>query len=142
MSRKLIFAAGLAHAFFCHLDPAAEAARESLKKSKDVSPLTEYLERQLALTPLEVIAKACRELQVSANTARQIFDNYNRFLAILDDHQKRKELEKARTHDDLRSSSVWKEVGDLSRPFHEGLVSLFLNDDESLKALTMKYGVF
>jgi predicted nucleotidyltransferase len=142
MSRKLIFAAGLAHAFFCHLDPAAEAARESLKKSKNVSALTEYLERELALTPLEVIAKACLELHVSASTARAVFDNYDRFLGILDDREKRNELEKVRTHEDLRGSRVWGEIRDLSRPFHDGLVSLFLNDDDALKTLTMKYGVF
>jgi hypothetical protein len=75
-------------------------------------------------------------------TARSIFDNYDRFLAILDDKKKRDELERAKSHEDLRNSEAWKEVRDVSRPFHEGLVALFLNDDEDLKTLTMKYGVF
>jgi len=57
MSRKLIFAAGLAHVFFCHLDPLAASARSALMKSRDVSLLTAYLEQELALSPLEVIAK-------------------------------------------------------------------------------------
>jgi hypothetical protein len=142
MSRKLIFAAGLANVFFCHLDEAAADARKALKDTKDVSVLTEYIEQQLELTPLEVLAKLCLDRHVSAETARAIFDNYDRFLSILDDRDKRGELEKARTHDDLRNSKVWSDVRDVSGPFHEGLVKLFLNEDDKLKALTMKYGLF
>ena len=141
MSRKLIFAAGLAHCFLCHLDKGAEDARRALKE-KDVSELTKYIEEQLALTPLELIAKVCLNLHISDGTARAIFDNYDRYLEILDDRDKRSELEKATTHEDLRNSTVWKVVRDVSQPFHEGLVNLFLHDDEELKALTMKYGVF
>ena len=142
MSRKLIFAAGLVHVFFCHLDAAAELARTALIKAKDVSLLTTYLLNELANPPLETIAKACLELSVREDTSRAIFDSYNQFLAILDDPQKRGELEMARTHDDLRTSAVWKEVRDLSRLFHEGLVNLFLQDDDRLKQLAMTYGVF
>lgn len=143
MSRKLVFAAGLLRCFFCNLDPAAEWAKEVLKvPGKDVSALTEYMEQQLSLTPLELVAKACIEQSVRPETALSIFDNYDRFLAILDDPKKRFELEQARTHADLRSSKVWEEVRDVSRPFHDGLVALFLEDDENLKTLTMKYGVF
>ncbi len=142
MSRKLIFAAGLAHVFFCHLDDAAEEARKALKDAKDVSVLTDYIGQQLTLTPLEIIAKACLDLRIRPDTAKAIFDNYDRFLAILDDAKKRGELGEAQTHQDLRESEVWKQVGAVSRPFHEGLVALFLRDDERLKALTMEYGVF
>src|SRR5207248_2098378 len=60
MSRKVVFAAGLLHCFFCHLDSAADHARQALKApERDVSALTDYIEGQLSLTPLEVIAKAC-----------------------------------------------------------------------------------
>lgn len=76
------------------------------------------------------------------DTAFAIFDSYNRFLAILDDPRKRGDLEMATSHEDLRNSTAWQEVREVSRPFHEGLVALFLNDDEELKNLTMKYGVF
>ena len=142
MSRKLIFAAGLAHVFFCHLDAAAEPARAALVNAKDVSLLTAYLSNELARPPLETIAKACLELSVREETSRAIFDSYNQFLAILDNPQKRGELEKARTHDDLRTSAAWKEVREVSRPFHEGFVKLFLQDDDRLKRLAMTYGVF
>ncbi len=143
MSRKLVFAAGLLHCFFCHLDPAAESAREALKTApKDVSALTAYMEDQLSLTPLDLVAKACLQQNVKPETARSIFDSYDRFLSILDDSEKRSELALARTHDQLRESPAWKEVREVSRPFHDGLVDLFLNDNENLTALTMKYGVF
>lgn len=142
MSRKLIFAAGLALVFFCHLDAEAEEARKALKDHQDFSLLTAYMERQLALTPLEVIAKACLDLGISDKTAHAIFDNYDQFLSILDDPAKRQELEIAQTHEDLRNSSAWDEIRKVSKPFHDGLVQLFLNENERLKHLTMTYGVF
>lgn len=143
MSRKLIFAAGLLHCFFCHLDPAADQGRQALSTPRrDLSPLTEYMEQQLFLTPLEVVAQACLQQSIRPETARSIFENYDRFLSILDDPNKRRELEAARSHDDLRGSKVWNEIREVSWPFHDGLVALFLKDDEGLKNLTMKYGVF
>ncbi len=143
MSRKLIFAAGLMHCFFCHLDSeAAEAINRMKSDSKDVSFLTAYLESQLALSPLEVMAKACVQLSIAQETAQSLFDSYNRFLLILDDPEKRLELESAHTHEDLRGSIVWKEMGGISREFHQSLVSLFLKGHEGLCELTMEYGLF
>lgn len=142
MSRKLIFAAGLTHVFFCHLDPAAEQARAELKTKQDVALLTAYLSEQLGTPPLETIAKACNQLNISGKVARKLFDNYDRFLGILDDKDKREELAKAKSHADLRDSAAWEEIRDVSAPFHEGLVELFLESHSGLRDLTMKYGVF
>ena len=76
MSRKLVFAAGLLHCFFCHLDTAANHAREELSRPEgDVAALTDYLEQQLSRTPLELVAQACLERKVMPATARAIFDN-------------------------------------------------------------------
>jgi hypothetical protein len=143
MSRKLIFAAGLLHCFFCHLDEKATPAKDALKGPKrDVSVLTEYVERQLRTTPLDLVAKACLELNTKPETARSIFGSYDRFLGILDDREKRAELEEASAREQLRDSKVWNEIRDVSRPFDDSLVALFLRDDEGLRDLTMKYGVF
>jgi hypothetical protein len=142
MSRKLVFAAGLLHCFFCHLDEDAAPARDSLSKGSDVSPLIEYLDRQLTHDPLEIISKACARLKVSAETVAHIFDSYDAFLRILDDDNKRAELADARGHGDLRQSKAWSEVREISRPFHEGLVALFFAEDERLAALTRTYGLF
>ncbi len=141
MSRKLVFAAGLLQCFFCYLVSDAKPAREALK-SMDLSPLTTFMENQLALPPLEILAKACLILNVRDTTAQGLFDSYDRFLAILDDTDKRGELEGAHSHEDLRRSKAWGEVREVSRPFHASLISLFLKDDEQLKNLTLEYGVF
>lgn len=143
MSRKLIFAAGLLHCFFCQLDGSADKARAALAKpNPDVAELTKYMEHQLALTPLDCLAKACLELDIESSTAKDIFDNYDRFLAILDDPNKRDTLKSGGPPDEFRKSEIWSEVRAISRPFHDALVSLFLNEDESLSELTRQYGVF
>jgi hypothetical protein len=142
MSRKLIFAAGLAHIFFCHLDPKADPARTELKTKQDVALLTAYLSEQIGTPPLETLAKACNELNTDLVVARSIFDSYDRFLGILDDQNKREELARAKSHADLRDSSAWREIREVSVPFHEGLIALFLGSNSELRDLTMKYGVF
>jgi hypothetical protein len=55
---------------------------------------------------------------------------------------KRDELAGLRGHPDLRELRVWKEIQQVSHPFHEGLVSLFLKEDQKLAELTMEYGIF
>lgn len=126
MSRKLIFAAGLLHRFFCHLDPEAEPAREALLQM-DVSALTVYLDRHLSLPPLEVVAQACLTLSISKETSLAVFDAYDLFLAILDNTEKRAELAQTHTHEDLRKSQTWKEIQQVSHPFHAALLSLFFS---------------
>ena len=143
MSRKLIFAAGLLHCFFCQFDASADKARAALAKpNPDVAELTKYMERQLSLTPLDCLAKACLELNIKSETAKAIFDNYDRFLAILDDPKKRGELETGGPPDEFRKSEIWREIRAISQPFHDGLVLLFLDENESLSNLTKQYGVF
>jgi hypothetical protein len=143
MSRKLVFAAGLLRCFLCHLDPEADEARAGLRsENPDIGPLTEYLENQLLLTPLELLAKSCLLLEVRPETATSIFDAYDQFLALLDNESKRRDLSAATEPGALRSSAVWDEVREVSRPFHTGLVKLFLSDGGPLSELTKEYGVF
>jgi predicted nucleotidyltransferase len=143
MSRKLVFAAGLLRCFFCNLDPSAADARKSLgAPSHEVSLLLKYLEDQFDSSPLETVATACLELTIKKETTLSIFNSYDRFLAVLDDEEKREELTRAQSHDDLRMSKAWEEVRQVTKPFHQGIVNLFLNDDSRLKHLTMEYGIF
>lgn len=142
MSRKLIFASGLALVLFCQLDENAQEARTALKESRSVALLMDYVESQLKLTPLERLAQLCLKLEISDQTVIQIFSNYDLFLGILDDQSKRDELAKASSHETLRQSLAWQEVRKVSVPFHRGLVSLFLDEHDELKKLTMDYGLF
>ena len=143
MSRKLVFAAGLLRCFFCNLDEAAADARRVLQPpGREVSLLLKYMEEEFERSPLETLAKACLDLDIRALTATNLFNSYNRFLRVLDDDEKRGDLARAQTHDDLRRSSAWREVRELTKPFHEALVALFLKDDRRLSELTMEYGIF
>lgn len=142
MSRKLIFASGLARVLLCALDPDAVEAQEELRDSRDVSKLASYFTGQLALAPLELLGKLCLIMNTPEATVRKVFDNYDRFLGLLDDKGKREDLERARSHEDLRQSAAWNEVREISHPFHEGLVDLFLRSHPKLASLTMEYGVF
>lgn len=93
------------------------------------------------MPPLETLAKACNQLKIGDEVVKKIFDNYDRFLGILKDKNRREELAKATSHADLRASAAWREIRDLGEPFHEGLVALFLGSDNELTEHTMGYGV-
>jgi hypothetical protein len=140
MSRKLVFASGLLRCFFCHLDPNAAAAREALRQH-DMTKLLVYMERELAQTPLELLARAVSRPATENTTGRKLFNSYDRFLSVLDDQDKRRELEEM-TESEMGISPVWQEIRELSRDFHDGLLELFSGKDAELSKLTTYYGVF
>lgn len=139
MSRKVIFAAGLLVCFQCHLDPAADRARRELR-GPGGAELILYFEQQFSLPPLEILARSIRQ-HGKAETGRLLFDSYNAFLSLLDNHDKRAVLR------DLdpslaRTDPVFKEVREISHGFQEGLTRLFFRDKQELYELTEFYGVF
>jgi hypothetical protein len=140
MSRKLVFTSGLLRCFFCQLDPEAAQAREALITRNDPAELLCYLEGNLLKTPLELLAQAASRPAVPMNTARKLFDSYDSFLGVLDD-DRRKDLEHL-SHDQMATSSVWKEIREMSHQFQSGLDDLFYGPDEQLKELMIRYGVF
>jgi hypothetical protein len=141
LSRKLVFTSGLLRCFFCHLDPAAEDARQALAKNNDPTRLAAYMESELAVTPLQLLARAASRPTVSKSTARQLFDSYNGFLDLLDNKEDREELTRLRPSD-LRDSKIWARIRELGRNFQTGLTNLFFSDDEELRKLMIEYGVF
>lgn len=141
MSRKLIFAAGLLACFECHLDEDAERARTELRgPSHRSAELINYLERAFSLTPLEILARSVSR-HATTETARLLFDNYDAYLALLDDPEKRRTLAELDL-DEVRENAVFKEVRDISHRFQEGLTRLFFKDNKELYSLTEFFGVF
>ncbi len=141
MSRKLIFAAGLLVCFECHLDGDAEFARHSLKSPEGgSSELIRYIELQFSRSPLEILARSVRR-HGKPETARLLFDSYDAYLSVLDDHDKRAALTQLQPSD-ARSSPVFTEVRGISHRFQEGLTRLFFRDSPHLYALTEFFGVF
>jgi predicted nucleotidyltransferase len=142
MSRKLVFASGLLRCSFCHLDLAAADAREALRAPEhDMTKLLAYMERELAQTPLELLARAASRPAIESTTARKLFDSYDRFLGVLDDESKRETLEKMK-QSEMSTSAVWAEIRKSSRDFHSGLLELFFGKDQDLRDVALEYGVF
>lgn len=143
MSRKLLFTSGLLICLRCELDTAAKPARTALREIKPSSPapLLEYLESQLMLTPVEMLAKACLELNATPATVTRLLGSYDRFLTILDDPEKRGHLEKLK-REGFNEDPLFAEARGLSHEFQEGLTELFFKSNTALAKLTMKYGVF
>jgi hypothetical protein len=123
------------------LDPVAKATHRELVKQHDPTGLLNYLEVELATTPLELLARAALRPGCRRTTAKTLFDSYDTFLGILDNQRQRNELSNLRT-DQLESSIVWKNVRHLSHSFQAGLTDLFYGPDEDLKRLMIDYGVF
>jgi predicted nucleotidyltransferase len=141
MSRKLVFASGLLRCFLCQLDEEAEGARKALISNQDPTQMLAYMESELELTPLELLARTVSRPKISDDVGRKLFNSYNSFLALLDDETSRKDLGELKP-EDINSSAVWKEVRNMSRDFNEGLRELFFGNDEELRELTIEYGVF
>jgi len=102
--------------------------------------LINQLMAYVRMTPLEVLAETC-ERCASGNTAKMIFDAYNRFLERLCDAEDRKHLENLRTSE-ADTDPVFNDLCEVSRKFQAGLTALFFDEHEQLRELIRKYGVF
>lgn len=140
MSRKLIFATGMLSCFSCHT-LSNENVREDLFKNRSTIKMEEHLRKFVQQTPLEILARFLVEKNIKNETSEKLFSSYNAFLSLLNDTEKRAHL-KNLSMDDIPGDSVFAEVRKMGREFQEGLTSLFFEDDEELKKLTIFYGVF
>lgn len=73
------------------------------------------------------------------DVSRQVLGAYDRFLATVDDREKRAVLEGLKFGE---SSSLFEEMRQVTRDFTEGLVKLFFDSNQTVAELTRKYGVF
>jgi len=141
MSRKLIFASGLLVCFSCNLDEKLQkdiaiSTEENAIKLNLVNHIREYVKQ----TPLEIVAKSLNQYGVQEEIQEQFFSSYAAFLELLDDTESRDALKALRAKDS-RSDPVFKKVKEIGLRFERALDHIFF-ENETLKPLTRKYGVF
>jgi hypothetical protein len=73
--------------------------------------------------------------------AKDLFLSYDEYLALIDNNVKRAHLRDKVSFDQAYSDEVFLEMRGISRRFTDALERLFF-DDERLKLLTRKYGLF
>lgn len=141
MSRKLIFVSGLFTCFALELFGAGEPFRDGAGKP-DVFRLVRFLRERIRVRPLEQLAQAALRPAVSPATARALFEEYDAFLGVLSDDEKRAHLKRL-TFDDLdRGDALFRDTSRCGRRFQEALNKLFFEDDPELRRLVVEYGVF
>lgn len=140
MSRKLLFVAGFLLCLKFELDPPAD--RDSFLADLEHFPerFASWLLEQTRLAPIDMLADVVT-VRSNGETARRLFGSYDRFLAVLEDDDARAHLEKL-PFDDAADDALLREMQALGSEFQRGLTRLFFHDDERLRELTMKYGLF
>jgi hypothetical protein len=141
VSRKLIFAAGLAAALSCRLRPPQALAQSSKTEDDYVSILAGHLLGFANRTPLDCVAWLASEFKANTETVRDIFESYDAFLGILADGDKRGRLERL-TPDTMASDPLFTETRSVGNRFQQGLASLFFDTAPELTKAVQKYGVF
>jgi hypothetical protein len=139
LSRKLTYAAGLLTCFTAGNDPTYKSPTNP---QHDLHGVVDQLWRQCQMTPLELIASVLIQYEDLYGAARNLFDAYDKFLLVLDDSEKREQLEKL-APSDAGSDRVFRESREVGRRFQEALNRIFLESNSSrLDEQTKKYGVF
>lgn len=139
LSRKLIFTAGLAMCLSCQLRPSP--ALVSAETSDEVRRLlAELLMTFCNRTPLEVLANFAGAFGADA-VAGEVFDAYDKFLAILRDDNERAKLAKMDVEDAV-GDPFFRKAQEIGAAFQAGLSKLFFATDAELTKATQRYGVF
>lgn len=141
MSRKLIFAAGLATCMLCKLRPSEPLKRGTIASDDAFcSVMTEHLFELVNCTPIEILARTVLAFD-AIDAGRSLYGAYDGFLGILADVDKRQHLESLAVASAF-SDSLFQQARDIGTQFQEGLTRLFFETDEQLTKHTQRYGVF
>ncbi|WP_192363404.1 nucleotidyltransferase domain-containing protein [Mesorhizobium mediterraneum] len=134
MSRKLIFVSGL---FMC----VSWALRDTGDSDDEfvVQKLVGHLRDWTQRPPLESLAMIIE--QHAPSLAADVFDNYDAFLALLDNRQQRELLERL-SPDEAYEDPVFLEARRIATSFDEALTKLLFDADDRIAQLVKKYGVF
>jgi hypothetical protein len=137
VSRKLIFVSGLLVCFNCLLN------KEKIDNdNENENALINNIKNDIDRTPLENLC--FHLLKYSTNkdsTIIKILNNYEQFLTNLTDEGFRKHLENL-SPEKAKSDEKFLAMKKISQSFQEGLIDFFFNENEEIKQLMIKYGVF
>lgn len=145
-SRKLLYIAGLLLTYETTLFPESDLIPGDdeyllFDLAQPELSSTEHCFQALQLTPLELLARACIKLDLSAVHVTALFRDYDSFLAILSTTDKRDQL-KQLTFEQSESNPIFQEVRTLGHEFQDSLNHLFVTPDTELGKLTLRYGIF
>lgn len=157
LSRKLLFAAGMAFCFACQLQPPARAKGDpgylfnelEQLETDDTAPFIAAAVKFAGTPSLEFLA-AFVDTFVSGTQKRQtvskrLFGAYSAWLELLGDEASRKTLESL-THEQADQNPVFQRVREISSEFSSGLKLLFFNRDQDtsdpIANLSIEYVAF
>lgn len=139
-SRKLLFAAGMLLCFGCYLDESRRGEHPLFRDQEEAKrKVHQHLAQKLGVAPLDMLCETFRA-RGKPSTAAKILSAYNEFLAALD--SERRDHLKRLSADESYGDAVFRKLRKHSHEFQEGLTALFYDDDETLRKLTIRYGVF
>lgn len=141
MSRKLIYIAGLLACFRCHLQYPDKDERLHFFSRDNSLAVASLLRTFLDMTPLDLAAETLFARLGSDARVKNFFAAYDQFLGILNDPSKRNTLEILKP-EQLETDPVYREARDISHEFHQAIQDIFLNKDNVIGELTIRYGVF
>jgi len=139
MSRKLIYASGLAMCFSCALDPDVAGLRPSIDDHGPVVTIISSLAKYVRATPIDNLAALLLASPELYPSAKQLFESYDGFVALLDDDSRRSRLEVLK-QPDVSTDEVYEYVRTTSAVFQRALEGIFLSPP--LQRLTQTYGIF
>ena len=159
-SRKLLYAAGLAFCFACHLNPPEDRGDGEPDiftllglVEPDPPSAAPFIASAMAFTqtpPLEFLAAFVdafvSDPEKRKTISRRLFRTYHERLLLLGDNSRRKALESL-GHDQASGDPVFQEVRRMSTEFSKGLQLLFFNRDRDIESdpiaqLSLEYVAF
>lgn len=143
MSRKLTFAAGLLTCFSCATN---DELINKIKNCEEIECrpqiMVDHLFSLIRLTPLDRLAHIILPYKQLHPHVKQIIENYNSFIELLSNSEKRNHLENLLA-EDVAKDRDYKYAREISHDFQNGLNKIFLEENGTmLYKLTKKYGVF
>lgn len=142
MSRKLIFAAGLAMCLDCQLHPSAQLSAGAFASEADFySALTEHLMGFADQPPLDLLASVTLKFGGGSAAGAEILDAYEQFLELLSDKDKRSHLEGLKREEAV-GDDLFVGARSIAENFQRGLSRFFFATDAKLTDAAQRYGVF